>query len=155
MIAYMVKELAEEEGWEQADLFRVLICAGACLSFSTLEKPERLDVIKANDILARIPSLLSPDFGRGRPYAIRVGSGTRVLVVHVPVELAHVIQDYAKILRTSRNETCGLLLAHGLFMYLNGKRKLLKTQVELARQSREIDELVANRNRRQMENAKD
>jgi hypothetical protein len=154
ILAFRLMELAREEGWQLADFVRVLICLAACPSFLTLEGPERLDVIKAKNVLGRLVSILDSTSIESRPYAVRVNSGTRPLVVHVPVQVAQLIRNYAEIVGRSRNEVCSELLTQGLLLYHRGRQALLRTQVEIAKQ-RARDELTAKRETKPSNMARD
>jgi hypothetical protein len=68
-----------------------------------------------------------------------------VLVVHVPMKTAQLIQNYAEIVRKSRNEVCAQLLTQGLLLYFKAEHALLKTQLEMQEQRRTVDQVTTNR----------
>jgi hypothetical protein len=105
----------------------------------TLEQPDRLDLLKAKNILGRLIRLFDPTSAENRPYAIGSNRETIVLVVHVPVKVVQLIHAYVEIVGKSRDEVCAELLTQGLMMYLKAKQALLKTQLEMERQRRRIE----------------
>lgn len=124
-VATQCKDLAQNFGWQLADLMRTLISVGAVFAFLTHKNPEReeaasilLDGLK----IARPSMALSMQ----RPYALRIqGRKSTLLTMSLPDSLCDLITLYANEIGASRNETYYKLLQHGLLIYLKAQTLLL------------------------------
>ena len=115
-LAYHCRRLAQREGWETADLLRVLICLSAASRFLTLPGNERFQKqVKLHRIVGK------------RGYSPRVGAGHTVLLsVRLPQGASRLITAYAYLTGQSRNELVVGLLEIGLVTYLKAENAFLE-----------------------------
>jgi len=115
-LAYHCKRLARSEGWETADLLRVLILLSATSKFLTLPGNERFQT----------QVQLHRTIGK-RGYSPRVGASNTVLLsVRLPRGAAQLITTYASLTGQSRNELVIGLLEVGLVAYLKAENAFLE-----------------------------
>ena len=115
-LAYHCKRLARSEGWETADLLRLLILLSATSKFLALPKNERFQT----------QVLLHGATGK-RGYSPRVGASNTVLLsVRLPRGAAQLITTYASLTGQSRNELVIGLLEVGLLAYLKAESTFLE-----------------------------
>ena len=110
-MAYHLKGLARRQGWETADLLRLLILLSAASRFLTLPGNERFQKqVQLHRIAGK------------RGYSPRVGASNTVLLsVRLPQGAAQLITTYASLTGQSRNELVIGLLEVGLVMYLKAE----------------------------------
>ena len=115
-LAYHLKGLARSEGWETADLLRLLILLSAASRFLTLPGNERFQKqVQLHRITGK------------RGYSPRVGASNTVLLsVRLPQGAAQLITTYASLTGQSRNELVIGLLEVGLVMYLKAENAFLE-----------------------------
>jgi hypothetical protein len=115
-LAYHLNGLARSEGWETADLLRLVILLSAASRFLTLPGNERFQKqVQLHRITGR------------RGYSPRVGgSNTVLLSVRLPQGAAQLITTYASLTGQSRNELVIGLLEVGLVMYLKAENAFLE-----------------------------
>jgi hypothetical protein len=115
-LAYHCKRLARSEGWETADLLRLLICLSATSKFLTLPGNERFQKqVQLHRITGK------------RGYSPRVGASDTVLLsVRLPQGAARLITAYANLTGQSRNELVIGLLEMGLVTYLKAENAFLE-----------------------------
>jgi len=115
-LAHQCRRLAEREGWEAADLLRVLILLSALPKFLSLPRNDRF---QKQVQLRRMAGK--------RVYSPRVGAGHTVLLsVHLPQGVARLIATYADLTGQSRNDLVVGLLEMGLLMYLKAENAFLE-----------------------------
>jgi hypothetical protein len=115
-LAYHLKGLARRQGWETADLLRLLILLSAASRFLTLPGNERFQKqVQLHRITGK------------RGYSPRVGASNTVLLsVRLPQGAAQLITTYASLTGQSRNELVIGLLEVGLVMYLKAENAFLE-----------------------------
>jgi hypothetical protein len=115
-LAYHLKGLARSEGWETADLLRLVILLSAASRFLTLPGNERFQKqVQLHRITGK------------RGYSPRVGTSNTVLLsVRLPQGPAQLITTYANLTGQSRNELVVGLLEMGLLMYLKAENAFLE-----------------------------
>jgi hypothetical protein len=115
-LAYRCRWLAEREGWETADLLRVLLCLSATPKFLSLPRNERFQkLVKLRGITGK------------RVYGPRVGGGHTVLLsVRLPQGPSWLITTYADLTGHSRNELIVRFIEMGLVIYLKAQNVLLE-----------------------------
>jgi hypothetical protein len=115
-LAYHLKGLARRQGWETADLLRLLILLSAASRFLTLPGNERFQKqVQLHRITGR------------RGYSPRVGASNTVLLsVRLPQGAARLITTYANLTGQSRNEVVVGLLEVGLLIYLKAENAFLE-----------------------------
>jgi len=115
-LAYHCKRLARREGWETADLLRVLICLSAISKFLALPGNERFQTqVRLHRMTGK------------RGYSPRVGATNTVLLsVRLPRGAAQLITTYASLTGQSRNELVIGLLEVGLVAYLKAENAFLE-----------------------------
>jgi len=120
-LAYHCKRLAQSEGWETADLLRVLICLSALSKFLALPGNERLQTqVQLHGITGK------------RGYSPRVGATKTVLLsVRLPRGVAQLIATYASLTGQSRNGLVIGLLELGLVPYLKAENAFLEANGSL------------------------
>jgi len=120
-LAYHLEGLARSEGWETADLLRLLILLSAASRFLTLPGNERFQKqVQLHRITGK------------RGYSPRVGASNTVLLsVRLPQGAARLITTYANLTGQSRNELVVGLLEMGLLMYLKAENAFLEAIVSL------------------------
>jgi hypothetical protein len=115
-LPYQYRRLAQREGWETADLLRVLILLSLTPKFLGLRRNERF---QKQVELRRIAGK--------RGYSPRVGSSHTVLLsVRLPHGASRLITTYADLTGQSRNELVVGLLEMGLLMYLKAENAFLE-----------------------------
>lgn len=122
------RRLAEREGWETADLARVLICVGGAFSFLSLDIPEAGERFKTLANLGRAVRALDVAIGKParRPYAsIGIGGG-ELLTLRLPQGLSNIVTAYAARSGRSVSQVLGMFLDRGLVIYLKGENALLE-----------------------------
>jgi hypothetical protein len=122
-LAYHCKELARSEGWETADLLRLLILLSATSRFLALPGNERFQTqVQLHRITGK------------RGYSPRVGASNTVLLsVRLPEGAARFITTYANLTGQSRNELLIGLLEMGLVAYLKAGNAFLEAVLSLKR----------------------
>ena len=120
-LAYHLKGVARRQGWETADLLRLLILLSAASRFLTLPGNERFQKqVQLHRITGK------------RGYSPRVGASNTVLLsVRLPQGAARLITTYANLTGQSRNELVVGLLEMGLLMYLKAENAFLEAIVSL------------------------
>jgi len=120
-LAHQCRRLAEREGWETADLLRVLILLSATPKFFGLPRNEGF---QKQVQLRRIT-------GR-RVYSPRVGARHTILMsMQLPQGPAQRITTYAHLTGQSRNDLVIRLLEMGLLMYLKAENAFLEAILSL------------------------
>jgi len=115
-LTHQCRQLAEQEGWETADLLRVLILLSTTPKFLSLPGNERF---QKQVELRRIAGK--------RAYSPRVGGGyTELLSVRLPQGLSRLITAYAELTGQSRNVLVVWLLETGLLIYLKAENAFLE-----------------------------
>jgi len=120
-LAYHCKRLARSEGWETADLLRVLICLSAVSKFLALPRNEKFQKqVQLHGIRGK------------RGYSPRVGATKTVLLsVRLPRGVARLITTYASLTGQSRNGLVIGLLKMGLVGYLKAENAFLEAILSL------------------------
>ena len=115
-LAYHLKGLARRQGWETADLLRLLILLSAVSRFLTLPRNERFQKqVQLHRMTGK------------RAYSPRVGgSNTVLLSVRLPQGASRLITTYAELTGQSRNELVVGLLELGLLIYLKAENAFLE-----------------------------
>jgi len=115
-LAYHCRRLARSEGWETADLLRVLVCLSAISKFYALQGNERFQTqVQLHGITGK------------RGYSPRVGATKTVLLsVRLPRGVAQFITTYASLTGQSRNGLVIGLLEVGLVAYLKAEKAFLE-----------------------------
>lgn len=115
-LAYHLEGLARRQGWETADLLRLLILLSAASRFLTLPGNDRFQKqVQLHRITGK------------RGYSPRVGTSNTVLLsVRLPQGAAQLITTYANLTGQSRNELMLGLLEMGLLMYLKAENAFLE-----------------------------
>ena len=121
----MLRRIALEDGWEFADLIRVLICLGADASFLSLNNPEKRDRFKTKAYLAKAARALDAMLGKPTPggYSNRQSRDTSVLSIRIPKTLDANVSRYAA--DSSVNATYELFLVSGLILHMKGENAFL------------------------------
>jgi len=121
------RRLAGREGWETADLARVLICLGAAFSFLALDIPEAGERFKTLANLGRAVRALDNALGKParRPYASTGLGGGELMTLRLPQGLSNIVTAYATRSGRSVSRVLGMFLDRGLVIYLKGKNALL------------------------------
>lgn len=116
LLAHHLKGLARSEGWETADLLRLVILLSAASRFLTLPGNERFQKqVQLHRITGK------------RGYSPKVGASNTVLLsVRLPQGAARLITTYANLTGQSRNELLVGLLEMGLLMYLKAENAFLE-----------------------------
>lgn len=121
------RRLAEREGWETADLARVLICLGGAFSFLAVDIPEAGERFKTLATLgkaARVVDTATEKRAR-RPYASAGPGGSELLTLRLPQGLSYIVTAYATRSGRSMSHVLGMFLDRGLVIYLKGEKALL------------------------------
>ncbi len=133
-LARHLRQLAGRKGWQIADLARTLICLGGTADFALLRDPDRLEDLKDTSALRLFDTRLKTALKKPvpRPYGPRttrrrIPLQSKPITVHLPESLLRLIQLYASLQATSRNQACEQLLMHGLILYLKAENALLQT----------------------------
>ena len=115
-LAHHCRSLARRQGWQTADLLRVLILLSATSRFLALPRNERFQTqVQLHRITGK------------RGYSPRVGSTNTVLLsVRLPQGAAQLITTYASLTGQSRNELVIGLLEVGLVAYLKAENAFLE-----------------------------
>jgi hypothetical protein len=121
----MLRRIAFEDGWEFADLIRVLICLGADASFLSLNNPEKRDRFKTKAYLAKAGRAFDAMLGKPTPggYSNRQSRDTSVLSIRIPKSFDTNVSRYAA--DSSVNATYELFLVSGLILHMKGQNALL------------------------------
>jgi hypothetical protein len=121
------RRLAEREGWEIADLARVLICLGGAFSFLALHIPDAGEGFKTLATLGRAVGALDDALGKPgrRPYASTGVGGGELLTLRLPQGLSNIVTAYASRSGRSVSHVLGMFLDRGLVIYLKGENALL------------------------------
>ena len=115
-LAYQCRRLAQREGWETADLLRVLLCLSATPKFLSLPGNERF---QKQAQLRRMTGK--------RAYSPRVGGGHTVLLsVRLPQGPSRLITAYADLTGRSRNELIVRFIEMGLVIHLKAENAFLQ-----------------------------
>jgi hypothetical protein len=116
-LAHHCRSVARRQGWQTADLLRVLILLSATSKFLTLPGNKRFQTqVQLHRITGK------------RGYSPRVGSTNTVLLsLRLPRGAAQLITTYASLTGQSRNELIIGLLEVGLVAYLKAGNALLET----------------------------
>jgi hypothetical protein len=124
--AETLRWLAIKDGWEFADLARVLICLGADASFLSLNNPEKRGRFESRAFLTRAIRTFDAVTGKPTPrgYSDRQSRDTSVLTIRIPKSLDTSIRNYAR--DSSVNATCELFLVSGLILHMKGQNALLE-----------------------------
>ena len=121
----MLRRIALEDGWEFADLIRVLICLGADASFLSLNNPERRHKFETKAYLAK--ALRTFDAMLGKPtrggYSNRQSRDTSVLSIRIPKSFDTNVSSHAA--DSSVNATYEFFLVSGLILHMKGQQGLL------------------------------
>jgi hypothetical protein len=121
----MLRRIALEDGWEFADLVRVLICIGADAAFLSLNNPENRRRFSAKVYLAKAVSAFDAMLGKPTPrgYSIRQSRDTSVLSIRTPQSFdLNVTRSAAG---SSVNATYEFFLLSGLILHMKGQATLL------------------------------
>jgi hypothetical protein len=123
--AEIIRRIALEDGWEFADLIRVLICIGADAAFLSLNNPERRRRFSSKTYLAKALSAFDAMLGKPTPrgYSIRHGRDTSVLSIRTPKSFDMNVRRYAA--GSSVNATYEFFLVSGLILHMKGQATLL------------------------------
>jgi len=115
-LARQCRRVAEREGWETADLLRVVILLSATPEFLRLPRNERFQKqVQLRRIIGK------------RVYSPRVGAGHTVLLsVQLPQGPARLIATYADLTGQSKNQLVVGLIEIGLLMYLKAENAFLE-----------------------------
>jgi len=115
-LGHHLRWLAEREGWETADLLRVLICLSATPKFLSLPRNERF---QRQAQLRRITGKRAYSPGLG-------GSDTVLLPVRLPQGPSRLITMYADLAGHSKNQLMVRFIEMSLVIYLKAENALLK-----------------------------
>ena len=123
------RRLAIREGWEIADLARMLICLGAIASFLSLREQETAESFKRRAIMSETVTVLDSVLGRPsrRPHALPGIGESELLTVRLPLGLSRIVAAYANTSGRSVNHALRIFLERGLIMYMKGENNLLET----------------------------
>jgi hypothetical protein len=121
------RRLAEREGWETADLARVLICLGGAFSFLALDIPDAGEGFKTLATLGKAARVVDAAIGKParRPYASTGQRGSELLALRLPQGLSNIVTAYATRSGRSVSHVLGMFLDRGLVIYLKGENALL------------------------------
>jgi hypothetical protein len=121
----MLRRVALEDGWEFADLIRVLICIGADAAFLSLGNLERRRRFSARVYLVKAVSAFDAMLGKRTPrgYSIRQSRDTSVLSIRTPKSFDLNVRRYAA--GSSVNATYEFFLLSGLILHMKGQAALL------------------------------
>jgi hypothetical protein len=121
------RRLAEREGWEAADLARVLICLGGAFSFLALDIPEAGERFKSLATLGKAARVADTAIGKRarRPYASTGPGGSALLTLRLPQGLSNIVTAYATGSGRSVSHVLGIFLDRGVVIYLKGENALL------------------------------
>ena len=121
----MIRRIALEDGWELADLIRVLICLGADASFLSLNNPERRRKFENKSYLAKAVRTFDAMLGKPTPrgYSNRQSRDTSVLSIRIPKSFDTNVSRYAA--DSSVNATYEFFLVSGLVLHMKGQDALL------------------------------
>ena len=121
--------MAAREGWQLADLARVLICLGAAFSFLTLEDPETAKRFKTIASVSKMLSMLDAALHTPtrRSRAANGIARTELLALRLPRGLCGINTTYASTRGNARNEVLTWFLERGLIIYMKGENALLHT----------------------------
>lgn len=116
----MLRRIALEDGWEFADLIRVLICLGAGASFLSLNNPERRRKFETKSYLAKAVRTFDAMLGKPTPrgYSNRQSRDTSVLSIRIPKSFDTNVSRYAA--DSSVNATYEFFLVSGLILHMKG-----------------------------------
>jgi len=122
------RRLAEREGWETADLARVLICLGGAFSFLALDIPNIGERFKSLANIGRAVAALDATLGKParRPYASTGLGGGELLTLRLPQGFSNIVTAYATRSGRSVSQVLGMFLDRGLVIYLKGENALLE-----------------------------
>ena len=115
-LAHHCRSVARRQGWETADLLRLLILLSATSEFLALPRNERFQTqVQLHRITGK------------RGYSPRVGSTNTILLsVQLPQAAAQLITTYASPTGQSRNELVIGLIEVGLLAYLKAENTFLE-----------------------------
>jgi hypothetical protein len=142
----MLRRIALEDGWEFADLIRVLICLGADASFLSLNNPEKRDRFKTKAYLAKAARALDAMLGKPTPggYSNRQSRDTSVLSIRIPKSFDTIVSTYAA--GSSVNATYELFLVSGLILHMKGQNALLAALSSTNQESNESHQAKTQQN---------
>ena len=130
-VATQCKDIAQNFGWQPADLLRTLICIGATLFFLSTESPTHREA--ASTLLGGLKLLkLSWSFSlhpSERPYAYRIrGRKSTLMTLSLPDSVCDLVAIYADLMKASRNEAYHKCLQQGLLAYLKAQTSILHAE---------------------------
>lgn len=132
-IVTQCKGIAQNFGWQLADLLRTLICIGATFFFLSVESPDGEEAVST--FLGGLKLLkLSRGFGlhfSERPYAFRIwGRKSTLVTFSLPRSLCGQVAIYAGLKKASRNQAYYKCLHQGLLIYLKAQTSILTPRTD-------------------------
>jgi hypothetical protein len=117
------RRLAEREGWEAADLERVLISLGGAFSFLALDIPEAGERFKTLPNLCRAVRALDATHGKPaqRPYTSSGPGSSELLTPRLRQGLSNIVTAHATKNGRSVSQVLGMFLDRGLVIYMKGE----------------------------------
>ncbi len=127
--AIQLRDVAQNFGWQLADLLRTLICIGAVFFLLSTESPDRQEAVSRLLGGLKLPKL-SRSFSlriSERPYAFRTpGRKSTLITLSLPQSVCDLVAIYAGLMKASRNEAYYKFLMQGLLVYLKAQTSILK-----------------------------
>lgn len=123
------RKRAVEEGWQLAELVRVLICLGATARFRALGEPEASERFKRLARMSKASASLDVDMGRhprrrrNEPKGI---ARTTLLAVHLPRGFYDLMSTYSATTGRSINSVLAGFLKTGYIIYVRGQNTFLE-----------------------------
>ncbi|MGB9022894.1 MAG: hypothetical protein WCC94_05605 [Candidatus Bathyarchaeia archaeon] len=133
LAAECCRHIAALEGWETADLLRMLVCMGAAFAFLRLKKAEFQKRYRRRVMLSRMLGQLNPVLGERsrRPHAPPRVGGNELITLRLPQGVSKIMKAYAQTCGSSPNSMLSMFLECGLIIYSRGKKSLLETMRSL------------------------
>jgi len=124
------RKRAVEEGWQLAELARMLICLGATARFRSLGEPEASERFKRLATMSKASASLDVAIGRrprGRRNEPKSIARTTLLPIHLPRGFYDLISTYSATTGRSINSVLSGFLETGYIIYMRGQNTLLET----------------------------
>lgn len=122
-----LKERAETESWQLADLARGMIIAG--LTFRHIYDSEKQRSLERFVAATKALNFLSYGAGRRRYRPRRLGRGKWV-TVHLPAGLLYQVAMWARGHGRSRNDALSLFLQDGFLLYVTANKRFQEAAIE-------------------------
>jgi hypothetical protein len=121
---------AVEEGWQLAELARMLICLGATARFRSLADPESSERFKRLATMSKASASLEVAIGRhprGRRNEPKGIARTTLFPIHLPRGFHDLISTYSATTGRSINSVLSGFLKTGYIIYMQGQNTFLET----------------------------